>query len=83
MAHNEKNVLLLTQSFRQFEFIQNQATKLAASLGVAKIRDELLARALLGFVREGIRFAFSTEEEGSDEDLPLGCRLPFLRILNK
>lgn len=69
--------------FIQFEFIQSQASKLASSLGVAKIRDERLARALLGFVREGIRFAFSTEEDGSDEDLPLGCRLPFLRILTK
>lgn len=40
-------------------------------------------KSLLGFVMEGIRFAFSTDDPSCEEDLPLGARLPFLRILSK
>jgi len=38
---------------------------------------------LLGFMREGVRFAFSTDDPGSEEDLPLGARLSFLSIMSK
>ena len=82
MAHFEKAEKLHRG---QFELIQNQASRLSASLGVGKIRDKVLSPALLGFVQvqEGVRFAFSTEEAGSDEPLPLGCRLSFLHIISK
>lgn len=63
--------------------MQNQASRLSASLGVGKIKDKKLAAALFGFVREGVRFAFSIDDPRSDEDLPLGCRLAFLLILSK
>lgn len=63
--------------------IQTQAGRLSASLGVGKIRDKNLVQGLFGFVQEGIRFAFSTEYVGSQEDLPLGARLTFLLILTK
>jgi len=63
--------------------MQNQASRLSASLGVGKIKKKELSAALFGFVREGVRFAFSTDEPGSEEEAPLGCRLPFLSILSK
>lgn len=63
--------------------MQSQATRLSASLGVGKLKGKILQQALLGFVREGVRFAFSTDEAESDEPLPLGCRLSFLHILSK
>jgi hypothetical protein len=56
---------------------------LSASLGVGKLSDKNLVPALLGFVREGVRFAFSTKEPGDEEELPLGSRLSFLLILSK
>jgi hypothetical protein len=56
---------------------------LSASLGVGKLSDKNLVPALLGFVREGVRFSFSTKEPGDEEDLPLGSRLSFLLILSK
>lgn len=67
--------------FRQFEVLEHKAQRLSSSLGVGKISDQNLANALLGFVREGIRFAFSLHE--NQDDLFLGARLPFLRILSK
>jgi len=63
--------------------IENQAQRLSASLGVGKLSGRHLASALLGFVKEGVRFAFSTKEPGYEEELPLGAQLPFLRILTK
>jgi cohesin complex subunit SA-1/2 len=56
---------------------------LSASLGVGKLSDKNLVPALLGFVREGVRFSFSINEPGDEEDLPLGSRLTFLLILSK
>jgi hypothetical protein len=73
----------LTHISLQFQALQTQAQRLSASLGVGKLSDPILANALLGFVREGIRFAFSRDVPGSDEVLFLGARLPFLRILAK
>ena len=67
----------------KFDSLVTMAARFASSLGVGKIRDKLLNPALLGFVREGVRFAFSTDVKGSDEPLPLGCRLVFLSILTK
>ena len=62
----------------KFEAIENRAARLSASLGVGTIRDKTLAPALVGFVREGLRYAFSTDIEGSEETLLLGERLSFL-----
>ena len=67
----------------QFQALEHQAQRLSASLGVGKITDAELANGLLGFVREGLRFAFSRDEPGSDEPLFLGARLPFLRLVSK
>lgn len=67
----------------QFEAIENRAARLSASLGVGSIRDKTLAPALVGFVREGIRFSFSTATEGSDEAVLPGDRLTFLLPLSK
>ena len=67
----------------KFDLLITTAARFASSLGVGKIRDNVLNPALLGFVREGVRFAFSTDIKGSDEPLPLGCRLVFLSILTK
>ena len=52
------------------------------SLGVGKLSDKKLASALIGFVQEGVRFAFHGDKVGEDE-LVLGSRLPFLLIMSK
>ena len=57
--------------------------RLSASLGVGTIKDKTLAPALVGFVREGIRFAFSTENEGIEDSVFPGERLTFLLPLSK
>jgi hypothetical protein len=49
------------------------------TLGVGKLSDSKLAPSLLGFVRNGIKFAFSHD----DGELVLGSRLSFLCILSK
>jgi cohesin complex subunit SA-1/2 len=67
----------------KFDALVTLASKFSSALGVGKIRDKVLNAALLGFVREGVRFAFSTQMNGSDEPLPLGCRLVFLGIVTK
>eukprot|EP00977_Amphora_coffeiformis_P014558 scaffold4097_cov166-Amphora_coffeaeformis.AAC.15 len=66
-----------------FQALEIQTHRLSNSLGVGKIKDSSLANGVLGFIREGIRFAFSRNEVGSDEPLFLGARLPFLRLLSK
>jgi cohesin complex subunit SA-1/2 len=66
-----------------FDSLMNLAARLSSTLGVGKIRDKVLNTSILGFVVEGVRFAFSTNVSGSDEALPLGCRLPFLTVLSK
>lgn len=67
----------------KFELIEQQAKRLSSSLGVGKLSEESLQRAMLGFVREGVRFAFSTNDPNGGAPLFLGARLPFLRILSK
>ena len=52
------------------------------SLGVGKLSDPKLSPALQGFLKEGIRFAFSTSDD-DDDDLVLGGRLSFLSIMSK
>lgn len=67
----------------QFHELEQQAWKLSQSLGVGKLSKQL-APALLGFVQEGIRFAFSDSDGADDEDeWALGTRLSFLKILVK
>lgn len=67
----------------KFEMLEHQAARLSASLGVGKLSNKIGSRVLFGFVREGVRFAFSTDDPGFEEDLPVGSRLAFLRILSK
>ena len=68
----------------QFLALGHQAARLSQSLGVGRLSDPKLSPALLGFIREGIRFSFSNRDMGSDDqDLVLGCRLSFLSILGK
>ena len=62
-----------------FNNLVDQASRLSSTLGVGQIRNPKIARALRGFLREGVRFAFSTD----GEDGPVGSRLAFLRILSK
>jgi len=68
----------------QFEALELQAARLSQTLGVGKLSDPKLLPALFGFVREGIRYAFSNSD-GSNEDLVLvlGSRLSFLSVLGK
>ena len=66
---------------KRFEVMEHQAARLSASLGVGKLSGKISSKALYGFVREGVRFAFSTDEQ--DEDPPVGERLAFLRVLSK
>ena len=61
-----------------FKGIEHKAARLAASLGVGKLTDAKLQPALFGFIREGMRFAFS-----NDDDMLLGSRLSFLLLLLK
>ncbi|CAB9499289.1 Cohesin subunit SA-3 [Seminavis robusta] len=67
------------EAFKQLEL---KASRLAASLGVGKLRDEKMYPALFGFVREGMRYAFGSPG-GDDEDENVGSRLAFLRIVMK
>jgi len=62
----------------QFKTLLNQAHRFSSSLGVRKLSDDSLSPALLGFMREGIRYAFV----GDGELLP-GCTLSFLSVLCK
>merc|ERR1712194_692387 len=72
------------QHKEQFQALEHQAARLSQSLGVGRLSDPKLSPALLGFIREGIRFSFSNRDMGSDDqDLVLGCRLSFLYILAK
>ena len=59
------------------------ATRFSASLGVGRLKEKLMVAGLFGFLREGVRFAFSTNDPGSKEDLPLVCSLSFLSLTSK
>jgi cohesin complex subunit SA-1/2 len=67
----------------KFESFENRASRLSASLGVGTIKDKALAPALAGFIREGVRFAFSAGIEGTEESIYAGDRLLFLLPLSK
>lgn len=78
------------EAFEDSEKIHNQmfvdmehtASKLSTTLGVGKLNDPNLKKSLLGFMKEGIRYAFDGNEHEED-DLVVGSRLPFLKILTK
>lgn len=62
-----------------FENIVEQANLFSETLGLKskrRLTDSTLATALVGFVKEGIRFSFSNSEE-----FMLGSRLSFLSVL--
>ena len=66
----------------RFDLIVQQAGRLSQSLGVGKV-DAQLEKPLLGFCREGIRYAFSTDMTNGEEPLLPGGRLTFLALLGK
>jgi len=65
-----------------FQLMEQQASRLSQSLGVGKLSDAKLKNPILGFVREGVRYAFSTDIPGEDPLMP-GGRLTFLLLLCK
>lgn len=60
-----------------FEDMEQLASKLSQSLGVAKLGNDY-KRSFVSFMKEGVRFAFL--DDGVYEN---GARLPFLSILVK
>jgi cohesin complex subunit SA-1/2 len=66
----------------KFQLMEQQASRLSQSLGVGKLSDPKLKKPLLGFVREGVRFSFSTDVPGEEPLMP-GGRLIFLSLLTK
>jgi len=73
--------VFLTTTFSlsfQFHMLEQQAARLSSSLGVGKLSDPKLIPSLLGFLRNGIKFAFS-----HDDETVLGGRLNFLSICSK
>jgi hypothetical protein len=67
---------------QMFADMEHTASKLSMTLGVGKLSDPSLKKSLLGFMKEGIRYAFDGNEKQED-DLVIGSRLPFLNILAK
>lgn len=66
----------------KFQLMEQQASRLSQSLGVCKLSDSILKTPLLGFVREGVRYSFSTDVPGEEPLMP-GSRLTFLSLLCK
>ncbi|KAG7357038.1 hypothetical protein IV203_001726 [Nitzschia inconspicua] len=60
-----------------FSDIEHLAGKLAPTLGVVKLKDDI-KRSFVSFMKEGVRFSFE-----EDDVYTLGVRLPFLSILMK
>lgn len=67
----------------QFAILDNMTRKLVQTINTGKIKDVGFKNGVLGFIREGMRFAFSRDDPESDEELVLGARLLFLRLLAK
>ena len=67
----------------QYSALERQAARLSQTLGVGKVTDARLVPALLGFVREGVRFAFSHNDDEDDYEWGVGVRLSFLHLLGK
>mmetsp|Transcript_24504 Transcript_24504/g.36303 ORF Transcript_24504/g.36303 Transcript_24504/m.36303 type:complete len:1119 (+) Transcript_24504:1970-5326(+) len=67
----------------QFESLEHQASRFSQSLGVTRLSDAKLAPALVGFLREGLRYAFSNDDGDTEDELILGSRLSFLSVLSK
>ena len=69
---------------KMFDTIEHLALNLSRCLGGVggKIKDQRLADSLTTFVQEGIRYAFEGNQR-QDDDLVLGSRLPFLRLLSR
>ena len=68
---------------QQFQALEHQASCFSTSLGRRKLSDKKLVPALLGFVCEGIRFAFSHNEDDEEDEVVLGSWLIFLSLLSK
>lgn len=68
---------------QQFQALEHQASCFSTSLGRRKLSDKKIVPALLGFVCEGIRFAFSHNEDDEEDEVVLGSRLSFLSLLSK
>ena len=67
---------------QQFQDIEQQARLLSRSLGVGKLSNESVLRALTSFMKEGVRFAFDGDD-GVEDEMVLGSRFPFLLILSR
>ncbi|GMH57862.1 hypothetical protein TrVE_jg11868 [Triparma verrucosa] len=64
----------------KYNAIRTQASKLSSSLGVTKLSNPKMSPAMVGFVREGLRYAFSCpkNDAGEDDQEQFGDRLSFL-----
>lgn len=68
----------------QFAGLEHRASQFSQTLGVfGKLSSKNLAPALNGFIREGVRFAFSNLDANGEDTLVLGSRLSFLLVLSK
>ena len=67
----------------KFVLLENLAARLSQSLGVGKLNDKRLEKPFPGFIREGVRFAFSSNTPDGEEDFLPGGRLLFLRLISK
>ena len=63
----------------QYGALRTQASRLSSSLGVGKLSNRKMEPAMVGFVKEGLRYAFSCPKKGSEDDQEMyGDRLSFL-----
>ncbi|CAJ1942584.1 unnamed protein product [Cylindrotheca closterium] len=67
---------------QMFQDIEQQARLLSRSLGVGKLSNDSVLRALTSFMKEGVRFAFDGDD-GVEDEMVLGSRFPFLMVLSK
>lgn len=64
-----------------FKAVENQAIKLAATLGVGKLNNPELANALLNFMKDGMKYSFQFDSGSDEENCNLGGNLTFLSVL--